>query len=316
MSSTIAELGAAIIRETDARLGTRSADEAMHLFSNTTWAYAGTTFVPNEKFWLQPIRRQLTGAHMHVSGYWYQSYGVIPITRMHALSCAHNGPQYGLTVKYVNVDGTVFETTLSQWVNDTNWVTANLGRTSNPLNTPATYPDLSVYRFADELPEWVNLMPIAPLGLTIAACAAVGQTIPTIAVSQGVPDEHYEPTRVDTWDTTGRAWTPHNRKVYINNDWRGTAQRSAFSHIPTIGDSGSMVCILVNGTLYLYQVMLYSGGYGIEVAPQVDYVNSLIARAQVLADDDTEYTIAVSAMPTLNDAPKTFTPYGHRANHS
>jgi hypothetical protein len=302
MPSTLAELGAAIIREVDARLGSKVAASAMHLFSNTTANWTSDVFVPNDAFWLKAIRNQLTGVHMYVDGGWMQAYGLTPITRRHGIGAGHNGPgmEEGVDgrhkVRFTGVDGAVFETRISKWINDNSGTgNANIGRVSDAMQQPAE-ADLSIYRFDDELPESVHIMPIAPVEFSQFWSTyeepywdgVTGYKVPSIAISQG-----------SRTDGTATENTPNNRKAYVASGYQVNAQRTAFHHDVTSGDSGCPEFVLCDGILYLYKVNTAS-----IVADQITYLNALIARSQAAASDATEYTVAASELPTLNTAPK------------
>jgi hypothetical protein len=280
-SNRILRLGQAMISAVDTRLAGRNAATDLALFSNTTGNWASAVFVPNASFWCQDIRAKLTGFHMY-AGDWSQSYGLQMITPRHAISCGHNGPPPGKPLRYVSADGTVFETSISKWINDF----PNAGSTSDTNRTFVT--DLSVYLLADEAPAWVYKAPI--LGLTNQDREWLGPLDPpTVAVSQG-----------SRTDGTPIQNTPNNRKLYVKSlilKSPRTALRDPFYHAVTVGDSGTPEFILVKDTPYLYRIITGSNGSGVLVADHVAYINSLIARADAAAGISTGYTVTLSQNP-------------------
>jgi len=306
--STIAQLGAAINRECDLRLAGRDPAVAMPLFTNAGYNWtppvdppvAGVSYLaPNVKCWLQPLRRQLTPV-MFESGYWYQGLGFTPLTPHHGVSVSHWGPDVGTVLEFAGPDGQLFKTHITHWIND---------------HMADGNPDLSIYRWADALPDWVFIPPIAHAAMTLSAFASAGQPIPTVALSQGDPDTHYDPTQPHDsgfsylHTPSAKTWCPDNRKMYVNVNATGT--RAGFQHLPTIGDSGAPEYILCNGILYLYGVLQLSDGTSVPIAANLAYLNSMIARSQAAAGDSTVYTVTAAPMPVLNDQPKNFIPYGN-----
>ena len=281
------KLAEIMVREVDRRLAGKVPGETMHLFSNTTASWAPDVFVPNKNLWCEDLRPQLTGISM-LAGPWRQSFCLTPVTRRHAVSCGHNGPGMengGHLVRYVNVDGEVFETHIAKWINDTH--SADIAsRCSGPQQPFVT--DLSLYLLADELPTWVHVAPI--ISLTPQQRAAMDAANPPfVGVSQG------------NWpDGPPASSTPHNRKVYVKNQKPGTetGQRLAFYHPPQIGDSGNPDYVLANGTLYFNRVITTGNGAGVFVGDYIALLNSFIARADALQGITTGYRVTATTLPT------------------
>jgi hypothetical protein len=272
------ELATSMIQAVDTRLaGTETeARHAMPLFMDVRDKGESGAFTPNPNFWAKDLRSQLTGVHMHAGG-WGMSYGLQAVTPRHAISCAHNGPDVGNMVRYVNVDGEVFETKILGWMNDFR----NNHHARN--GDQAAVPDLSLYLLADELPAWVYLAPV--ISFTPEQCR-IFQTmdVPLVALSQGFDGVN---NRV-------------GRKLYVRpweNRWPMTPLRAPFWHDTYVGDSGTPQFVLLKDRLYLYAITVASGhSSGIPVAPHVGYLNELIARADAAASIRTEYKISLVPM--------------------
>jgi hypothetical protein len=285
----------------ESRLIDKTPDVAQHLFSNTTANWTEPTFVPNTQLWCQDLRSQLTGVHMFVSGGWLQGYGLQAITPRHAISCAHNGPAGNRNhmVRYVNTDGTVFETTILKWIGDT-WPAQAHKLSVPPLPYAEGMSDLSVYLFADPLPEWVYKAPVLGGFANMQQAVLWDSGMTTIAVSQG------------SW-TTGpdESNTLRNRKVYpkriVGRGYQGTMNPivASFYHDVRVGDSGTPEFMLIDDTLYLYSIITRGGGGGVHVSNYVDYINSMIGRADAAAiasghlTAPTNYTLTVVPLSTV-----------------
>jgi len=282
------DLATALSKEVDDRLAavTVSPADAMPLFSNTTAHWTSTTFVPNADNWLQDLRPQLTGIHMYAGDY-HQSYGMMPITRRHVISCGHNGPRVGNTVRYVKEDGTVFETTILKWINDHSDISPL--DVSDTKQTPAQ-GDLSIYLLADELPTWVNIAPIFPHISNFYKNQLIPR-IPTVRISQG-----------------NLVSTPKNREVSISSALGGTGNptvdslRASFWQFVAFGDSGTPIYFLIDhdlddltpARLYLYEVCS-----GEVLADFLPYINSMISRADAAAGITTGYgPVTAAPMPS------------------
>jgi len=246
---------------------------SMKLFTGVGPVYSGSTFVPNTDNWLQSLRSQLTGIHMG-AGAWTQSYGLIPLGDRFLLSCGHNGPRLGDTLKYVKADGTVFTTTISKWINDHE----DILQIYVSDTKQAYVTDLSLYVTADVLPAWVYRAPI--IRITDEDRAAMDSIDPpTVAISQGNwtdgPTSPY-----------GKADTPDNRMVFVKSMLLKTPRtglRDPFHHGAYVGDSGTPEYVLLGGVLYLYRVITTGGETGIYVADWLDYLNALIVRGATAA---------------------------------
>ncbi len=249
------------------RIAGRTAANSLPFFTAGTDVFAGT-YVPNPDFWAIDIRSQFTG--MHHFTYYSRGHGLTAITPRHVINCAHNGPGAGDIVRYVNVDGTVFQTTLQVYLNDAGtshgaWTGAGKG-----------YGDLSIYLLADPLPEWAYKAPIVDaewLGMSTIPYAYGGELrFPLLRATQAFPT----------------ALGPISRKLEVIG-----FQGAEHLDIPqewyagfTTGDSGTPVFMLIGGQVYLYSV--FSG----EVcAAFVHYINDMIARADVQAGISTGYSL-------------------------
>jgi len=263
----------------DTRIAGKTASSAMPLFSNTTPKWTSTTFVPNSSFWLDDIRDKFTGIHMY-AGSWTQSYGLMPVSSRHCISCGHNGPRVGDAVRYVNVDGTVFETTILKWINDYPGMPS-----SDTKGTSVA--DLSVYLLEHSLPSWVAKVPIFPSLTPGQKRMLTDLEAPLVCISQGNRDEP---------EFSGDQLTPNNRKAYIVKTAflmpPSSGARAPFTHSVTTGDSGTPMYIVVGDEVYLYQVIS-----GDVVADRIPYINSLIARADTAAGISTGYTVAAVPWP-------------------
>ena len=250
------------ISAVDSRIAGKVPADSMHLFSNTTATWTSATFVPNRNLWCEDLRRFLTGVHMR-AGAWNQSYGLQAITPRHLISCGHNGPGIGESVRFVNVDGTVFDTTILQWQKDN--------------GTSAFVADLSVYLTAHELPAWVHKATILRADAS-ARARLVAAGVPTVAVSQG--------------NVVG---TPRNRMVYAKQlDLAALPpHRSAFGYSPVVGDSGTPEFLMTPEGLLLLRIITLSNGAGVFVSDYLDYVQALIVRADTAAGISTGYAPAV-----------------------
>lgn len=246
---------------------------SMKLFMGIGALYTGSTFAPNTSNWLQALRSQLTGFHSK-AGAWTQGYAAIPLGDRFALSCGHNGPGIGTVLTYVKGDGTIFETTISHWINDH----GDVAQIYVSDTKQAYQADLSVYVLADALPAWVNRAPI--IRITDEDRVVMDSyDPPTVAISQGGwnagPSSPY-----------GYADTPDNRMVYAKSmliKTPRTGLRDPFFHDVKTGDSGSPEYVLINDTLYLYRVITNTGGSGVYVADWIPYINSMIARGATVA---------------------------------
>lgn len=278
--SRMGVLAAAMRREILSRTAGKTAASALHLFSGLSHQVTSlpATLTPNAALWCEDLRPQLTGVHMGAQD-WAQSYGLQAITPRHAISCGHNGPPVGKTLKYVAADGTVFTTSILKWINDYPNVASS--DTKGPFVT-----DLSVYLLADALPAWAYKAPVAKLSSAeLSELASLNP--PTLAVSQG------------NW-TTGPsdANTPNNRKAYTKNLALGAVAGAAeFFHNVQVGDSGTPEFIAADGTLYLHRIITASGGGGIIVPQHTDYLNALIARADASAGISTGHQLDVRDLP-------------------
>lgn len=259
------------ISAVDSRIAGKVPADSMHLFSNTTAAWTSATFTPNRNLWCEDLRRYLTGVHMRAGG-WNQSYGLQAITPRHLISCGHNGPGIGESVRFVNVDGTVFDTTLLQWQKDN--------------GTTSYVTDLSIYLTAHELPAWVHKAVILRADAS-ARQRMVTAGMPTVAVSQG--------------NVVG---TPKNRMVYTKQlDLSPLPpHRSAWGYAPTTGDSGTPEFVMTPEGLLLLRIITLSNGAGVFVGDYLDYVQALIGRADSAAGISTGYAPTVQTAAIL-DAP-------------
>lgn len=270
----VVRLADVMIGSVDSRLQVAATPStSMKLFTGVGMGYTGSTYTVNTSNWLHDLRDQLNGFHMR-AGAWNQSYGAIPLGDRFLLSCGHNGPGIGNALRYVKADGTVFNTTISKWINDHPAVAQG-----NVSDTKQAYvADLSIYVTADALPEWVNRAPIinlpASTRTTLAALNA-----PSIGVTQG------------NWDAGPAAAygyydTPDNRMVRVAS-LAGltpvTALRTPFYHYGVVGDSGTPDYALIEDTIYLLRVVLSSGGTGAYVCDYIDYINAMIARGATAA---------------------------------
>jgi hypothetical protein len=265
------ELAAKMIDGVDSRLSAAAAPStAMKLFTVIGALYTGSIYTPNPQNWLQDLRPQLTGFHMG-AGAWTQSYALIPLGDRYVLSCGHNGPGPGESVKYVSATGDVFTTTITHWIND------YPARASSDTKQ-AYQTDLMVCVLADPLPAWVYRAPIIALSDTLRT-ALDAYDPPTVAISQGNwtdgPTSPY-----------GFADTPDNRMAFVKSMLLKTprpALRDSFYHGAFEGDSGTPEYILLDDVLYLYRVITNSAGSGVYVGEWLPYINSLIARGATVA---------------------------------
>jgi hypothetical protein len=265
-------IGDSMIRSVDSRLVGKNAAEAMPLLKDVTDRGDLGIFIPNPDLWAADLRAQFTGVHMN-AGAWGGSYGLQAITPRHAISCGHNGPGVNNRVRYVNVDGTVFETKILKWIND--------------FPTPQRKQDLSVYLLADPLPEWVYKAPIVSFSSQQIA-GLNSMNAPIVAISQG-----YDVVK-----------NPSGRKLYVRpvqNKWPMLDLRAPFWHNTYVGDSGTPQFALIQDKLYLFAITLYSGiNSGIQVGNHIDYINEMIGRADAAADISTGYTVQNAVLPDLN----------------
>lgn len=273
-------LAAAMRREILGRTAGGSAAGALHLFGDLAAHVTSLpgALTPNTGLWCQDLRPQLTGVHMGAAD-WGQSYGLQAITPRHAISCAHNGPPVGKSVKYASASGGVFTTSISKWINDAPSVASS--DTKGPWVT-----DLSVYLLADELPAWVCKAPVLALS-TAERAELTALNPPTLAVSQG------------NWSAGPAASnTPQNRKAYAKNIALGAvAGAEDFFHLVQVGDSGTPEFIVADGTLYLHRIITAYGGGGVFVSQHVSYINSLIARADAAAGISTGFQLGARDLP-------------------
>ena len=274
----------ACVQAVDSRIAGQDPSTSMPLFSNLTPKWTLTTFVPNSHFWLKDIRAQITGIHMGADD-WTQSYGLMPITKRHCLSCGHNGPPPGKVVKYVNTNGEVFEARILKWINDH----PGLGQDRvSDQKQAGPHPDLSVYLLDKELPDWVRIAPIFPKLKSDELSYLSLHNTPAICISQG---------NVDDTTLPAAQRTPNNRMAYITR-FPGlgpgdTALRNPFYHSVYTGDSGTPMYLLVGDTLYLYSLVS-----GAVVADQLPYINSMIVRANVTAGlPAAGFTVTEAAWP-------------------
>lgn len=264
-------LAAAMIDAVDSRLAVAATPAAsMKLFTGLTAAYAGATFVANTANWLHDLRPQLNGFHMKAGG-WTQSYGAIPLGDRYLLSCSHNGPDIGEALTYVKADGTVFNTTVSKWIND------NVAKVSSDTKQAYTV-DLSVYVTAHALPEWVCRVPIVNLPAATRDILNF-YSPPTVGVTQG----NWQSGPAGAY---GLYDTPDNRMLRVaalNGTTPSSSLRTPFHHHGKVGDSGTPLYALIADTLYLLGVTLSEGGSGLYVCDHMAEVNSLIARGAAAA---------------------------------
>jgi hypothetical protein len=267
---SVGMLAAKMIEGVDSRLAVAAPpSSSMKLFTGIVANYTGSTFVPNTANWLHDLRSQLTGFHMGADA-WTQSYALIPLGDRYALSCGHNGPGPGTTVKYVSPTGVVFTTSILAWIND------YPARSSS--DTQQTYQtDLMVVVLADPLPTWVYRAPI--IAITAGLRTALDTyDPPTVAISQGSwtagPSTPY-----------GEADTPDNRMAFVKSmllKTPRTALRDPFHHGALVGDSGTPEYILIDDVLYLYRVITQPNETGVFVADWFTYINAMIARGAVV----------------------------------
>ena len=275
-----------MIDSVDSRLAVAaSPSSSASLFSNTTANWTSTVFVPNSQCWLQDLRPQLTGVHMYAGGY-LQSYAAAPISPRHGLSVSHGGPDIGTTIRFVSPTGTVFTTTILKWINDN----PNVGQGSVSDAKQPYVTDLSVYLFEHELPDWVfkaAILPIANSDRNIS----YPMDPPTVVISQG------------NW-TIGPAEsnTPKNRQVYVKSLNLITPRpllRNPFHHEVVVGDSGSPEFALIDNKLYLVRIVTSYGGSGVFLGDYLNYINSLIKRADASASISTGYKAIVARLPRI-----------------
>lgn len=266
ISNKIVTLAAQSVTAIESRITGKTPEVAQHLFSNTTVDWSSTTFVPNTNLWCQDLRSQLTGFHMFLGGGWLQSYSMCMVTPRHIVSCAHNGPQPGVSIRFVSATGEVFETTLLKWCNDNGDSRAN-------VPTQTLEADLSLYLLADAVPSWVYKAPV--LGMTklehelYLSSGALG-----IAISQG------------GWAAgPANSNCPRNRKAYPKklNGAQLPSLTFPFYHEVQVGDSGSAQFLLANGTLYFHGIITSGGGGYWTIADFIPYINNMIARSDAAA---------------------------------
>ena len=269
----------------DSRLQVAATPSAsMKLFTGVGVSYTGTTFPVNTSNWLHDLRPQLNGFHMR-AGAWNQSYAAIPLGDRFLLSCGHNGPGIGNALRYVKADGTIFDTTISKWIND--HPNVNQGSVSDTKQAYVT--DLSVYVTASALPEWVHRAPIIDLPASTRA-TLTALNAPSIGVTQG------------NWNAGPAAAygyydTPDNRMVRVASLaglTPGTTLRNPFYHYGVVGDSGTPDYALIEDTIYLLRVILNGGGTGVYISDHIGYINAMIARGAAVAGIA---PITISAVP-------------------
>lgn len=252
-------------------------------------------FIPDRSLWCERLRPQLAGVHMWEDREYMDCYSLTPVTPRHALGCAHGGPaRYG-RVTYVNADAEMWETDITQWVHDN---PLQKSRSSDYDGSQQTREaDLSIYRFADPFPAWMPIYPI--LTVTPAQYADLAaMDFPLLTVTQGHPEPH--PSYMDSdyvWTKRGRRVCPNNIR-YPGLFDEGT-RRSEFRHVLTTGDSGTARFALINNTLYFFATISLSNYEGAILGDHVDYINSLIARADVHAGDPTGHTVRTVALDSL-----------------
>jgi len=289
----------------DSRISGKDPATTMKLYSNTTAKWTSNVFVWNDDNWLDDVKDQLDGFHMYVSD-WDQSYGLMPITPRHVLSCGHNGPDVPSPphkIRYVNPEDPtmVFETDIIARIND------YPGKFSSDTKQPLE-EDLSVYLLADPLPSWVNIAPIFPTLGAYDLRILERRNVPTVCISQG--NRPTSDPYVASWPA---AQTPDNRKAHV----RGIAStavpeanslRTSFHHDFTPGDSGTPRYLLVDDVLYLYKVTYGGDGSGVTVSDHIGYINSLITRANTAASftpptpapgQPDPYLVTPAPMPTF-----------------
>ena len=279
--ATAAEmLASIIIGEVAAMVAGKVPADTMHLFSNTTPEVTDyASYTPNANLWCAPWRDKLTGVHMYMSGGWAQSYAFQPVTRRHLLSCAHSrDSRVGVTVRWVSADGTeTCERTITRQVND--FQSAFCSDTQQ-----TAVADVMICLIDEDLPDWVHVPPVIILSDEVSA-AFLAAGVPCLIVSQGNPNVMYasDPYR----------WPEHNRRVYL----RGIdttplpAPFADFDHGPTIGDSGTNKYLKACGDLCLYSSISSAGTSGPILGDYVDYLDSLILRADVADSISTGYSV-------------------------
>lgn len=280
MALQVDALAAQAIAAVDERIAGKLPADALHLFSNTTANWASATFVPNRNLWCEDLRPFLTGVHMY-GGSYHQSYGLQAITPRHMLDCGHGGITVGNALRFVNVDGEVFNTSILRRITDN--------------DTPQYVTDLSIYLTAHELPAWVHKATILQMS-TEAKARLTAAGVPTVAVSQG------------NW-TTGPtdANTPKNRKVYLKQfdlSFR-PPNRLPWLHQVAVGDSGTPEFLMTGDQLRLIRIITTApSGGGVFPGDYLELIQSMIERADAAASISTGYTprvesVGVPGAPTV-----------------
>jgi hypothetical protein len=237
-------------------------DISLWLYRGITGGNTGLLEGYNSLNWARRYLSKFTGVHCG-AGAWTQSYGLQAISPWHLISCAHNGPGIGGAVNFISPDGDIFSTNLAVWINDYPGVTSS--DTKQTLEA-----DVSIYRVADELPEWVCMPKAAKLSSEQKAQIHALKA-PLLAVSQGS-------VSVD-----------RGRKIYaINSDLSiPSGIRALFSHLLFIGDSGTPQFVCAYDNLWLYRIVSYGNGAGTFVADHLPYINSMIERSDIVAEEIT-----------------------------
>jgi hypothetical protein len=279
ISNKIATLTAVMTQSIDSRLSGKDASVSMPIFSNTTNNWNSNVFIRNPNLWCVDLSAKLTGTACWKQD-WLQSIGVTAITRRHCITAGHpSGPEVGKKIRFANVGGLssggreeIFETTLIQRIND--------------INTNGI--DISVYLLADELPSWVYVTPIAqlPTALIDRLTNPVdnwlydGLPLPTMIISQG------------NWSSgPPLANTLSGSVAYVSstahNLYPRTTLRDPFFHQVAVGDSGTAEYMILGNNIFLYRIILYTGGGGIFPGSYQTVINSYIHRADIAAGINT-----------------------------
>lgn len=288
VSSAIANAAYASVFITDLITGKSPSDRSMWTNADPPWS-GSPTLVTNPDFFAPSLRPQLTGTPQLVGGGWLGSYGLQAISPRHGISCAHNGPQPGLPVTFVNVDGTAFTTTITKWICDDPSQVSRCSDTQQTLEA-----DFSVYLFADELPEWAYIAPVLAMTTEQYADFAASNP-PTLVISQGNSTSAVFPYNPGSW-------TPHGRMLYVSGTNPGVVRNALeepFTRRPkVVGDSGTPEFLVKDGNLCLFRTMTSSDGSGPFVHEHIDYINSMMTRADVAEGISTGHQLTVLGLPS------------------
>ena len=260
----------------------------MELWSARNSKGTPPTYTRNPNLWCAPLVSQLSAAVAYKS-FSAQSYGGILISPRHVLYCDHAKPHAANTwpvnygdsrpsmLQFVLGNGTVVQAV--QLAQTTRRISRDQPGAYIPTDWPsgsASAPDLCVALLDRDVQALgVHVMPI-PLLAQEELDYISSLNIPTLHVTQG-------------WEraTNSLPSTPISNYPQYNNamvavgrgDRSGTAYES-IDYAVGDGDSGTPAMILLDGTLYLERILIGGGGVGVQVANNIDHINSMIAVAE------------------------------------